>query len=185
MLDFLAKNWWVLVVRGAAAVLFGVLAFVYPIASLGALILLWGAYALVDGVFSIVGAFRRAAGEGVHWWMLLTGLVGVAAGIVAFANPALTAIALLLLIGAFAVVRGVMLIAAAIRLRKEIEHEWLLVLSGIVSLVFGVLVMTYPGAGALAIVVWIGAFAVVVGVLEIIAGVRLKAHGVRSAPRPA
>lgn len=175
MLEFLAKNWWVLVVRGVAAVLFGVATFVWPVISLAVLVLMWGAYALVDGVFAVVGSFK-AGREGFPWWLFLTGLAGIAAGVFTFVNPAITALALLTLIAAFAIVRGAMQIAAAIRLRKEIEHEWLLVAAGALAVTFGVLVMIAPGAGALAIVLWIGATIAAIGVLEIVAGVRLRGH---------
>jgi uncharacterized membrane protein HdeD (DUF308 family) len=175
VLEFLAKYWWVPVVRGVAGVLFGVITFVWPVISIAVLVLMWGAYAFVDGAFAIAGAFKGAR-EGFPWWLFLSGLAGVAAGAFTFLNPALTALALLTLIAAFAIVRGAMQIAAAIRLRKEIEHEWLLVAAGVLSLVFGVLVMLNPGAGALAIVVWIGAVVAAIGVLEIAAGIRLKGH---------
>ena len=179
VLEFLAKHWWVLVVRGVAGVLFGVVTFVWPVISIAVLVLMWGAYAFVDGAFAIAGAFKGAR-DGFPWWLFLAGLAGVAAGVFTFLNPALTALALLTLIAAFAIVRGAMQIAAAIRLRKEIEHEWLLVAAGVLSLVFGVLVMLNPGAGALAIVVWIGAVVAAIGVLEIAAGIRLKGHGTGS-----
>ena len=169
MLDFLSKNWWVLVVRGVAAVLFGVMTFVWPVITLAVLVLMWGAYALVDGVFAVIGSFKRDAGQAFPWWLFITGLAGVLAGVFTFVNPALTAAALLLLIAAFCIVRGIMQIAAAIRLRDEIDHEWLLGIAGVLSAVFGVMVMVFPGAGAVAIVFWIGALAVAVGVLEIIA----------------
>ena len=175
MLDFLARNWWVLILRGVAGVLFGVLTFVWPAISLAVLVLVWGAYALVDGAFAIVGAFKGGR-ERFPWWLFLTGVAGVAAGIFTFVSPAITAIALLTLIAAFAIVRGVLEIAAAIKLRHEIEHEWLLVAAGVISVVFGVLVMINPGAGALAIVLWIGAVVAAIGILEIIAGIRLRKH---------
>jgi uncharacterized membrane protein HdeD (DUF308 family) len=174
MLEFLSKNWWVVVIRGVAAVIFGVLTFVWPAISVAVLVLMWGAYALVDGVFSLWGAFRGPNKDGFPWWIFLTGIAGVAAGILTFVNPALTAVALLLLIAAFAIVRGIFEIVAAIRLRKEIDNEWLLVLAGVASIAFGVLVMVFPSAGALAIILWIGAFAIFIGVLEIWLGFKLK-----------
>jgi len=174
MLEFLAKNWWVLVLRGVCAVIFGVMTFVWPVISIAVLVLMWGAYALSDGILAIIGSFKGSHASGFPWWLLITGIVGVAAGILTFVNPKMTALALLTLIAAFAIVRGVMQIAAAIRLRHEIEHEWLLAIAGILLVVFGVLVAIFPGAGALAIVTWIGAIAVGIGVLEIIAGIRLK-----------
>lgn len=180
MLDFLARNWWVLILRGVAGVLFGVMTFVWPKLSLAALVLVWGAYALADGVLSIAGSFKRGR-ERFPWWLFLTGIVGVAAGVFTFLNPALTGLALLTLIAAFAIVRGIMEIAAAIKLRHEIDNEWLLVTAGVLSVIFGVLVMVNPGAGALAIALWIGAIVAAVGILEIVAGIRLRKHA-SSAP---
>jgi len=176
VLEFLSRNWWVLVVRGGAAVIFGVLAFLWPGLTLAVLVLMWGAYALVDGVVAVYGAFRRR-GEGFPWWLLLMGIAGILAGVFTFASPAITAIALLWLIAAFAIVRGVTTISAAIRLRKEVDNEWLLILSGIASLAFGALVALFPAAGALAIVLWIGAAAIVIGVLEIVLGFKVKNRG--------
>ncbi len=174
MLAFLQNNWWVLVVRGVAAIAFGVLAFAWPGLALAALVLLWGAYALVDGIFGVIATFKGPNTGGFPWWMLVTGVVGIVAGIFTFVAPGVTAIALLYLIAAFAIVRGVMEIAAAIRLRKEIDNEWLLILAGVVSVIFGVVLFLFPGAGALALILWIPAFAIVIGVLEIVLGFKLR-----------
>jgi uncharacterized membrane protein HdeD (DUF308 family) len=174
MLEFLAKNWWVLVLRGVCAVLFGVMTFIWPAISIAVLVLMWGAYAFADGIVSIIGSFRRSGGGGFPWWLFITGIAGVAAGVFTLVNPKMTGLALLLLIAAFAIVRGIMQIAAAIRLRHEIEHEWLLVIAGLMSAVFGVMVALFPVAGALAVVLWIAVIAVAIGVLEITAGIRLK-----------
>jgi len=182
MREFLAENWWMLVLRGVCAVLFGVMTFVWPVISIAVLVLMWGAYAFADGLLAIVGSFRGRRAAGFPWWLLITGIVGVAAGIVTFVNPSMTALALLMLIAAFSIVRGIMEIAAAIRLRHEIEHEWFLAIAGILSVAFGVLVAIFPGAGALAVVLWIGVIAVAIGILEIAVGIRLKGAG---APAPA
>lgn len=179
MLAFLSQNWWVLVIRGVAAVLFGVMTFVWPVVTLAVLILMWGAYALVDGVVAIAGVFRRPSGTPFPWWLFITGVAGVAAGVFTAINPKLTGLALLTLIAAFAIVRGIMQVAAAIRLRDEIDNEWLLGIAGVLLAVFGVLLMLAPGAGALALALWIGALAVTVGVLEIIVGIRLRSGAQR------
>ena len=181
MLEFLSKNWWVLVLRGVCAVLFGVMTFVWPAISIAVLVLMWGAYAFADGILSIFGSFKRGREAGFPWWLLLTGVVGVAAGVLTFINPAMTGLALLMLIAAFSIVRGVMQIAAAIRLRHEIEHEWLLAIAGVMLVVFGVLVAIFPGAGALAVVTWIGVIAVAIGVLEITVGIRVKGAAPKAA----
>jgi len=174
MLEFLAKNWWVLVLRGVCAVLFGVMTFIWPAISIAVLVLMWGAYAFADGILSVVGSFKGGRAGGFPWWLLITGIVGIAAGLVTLVNPAMTGLALLLLIAAFFIARGIMEIAAAVRLRNEIEHEWLLAIAGIMSVAFGVMVAIFPGAGALAVVLWIAVIAVAIGVLEITAGLRLK-----------
>ncbi|HXU50580.1 MAG TPA: HdeD family acid-resistance protein [Casimicrobiaceae bacterium] len=174
MLTFLSRNWWVLVLRGVAAIVFGVLTFISPMTSIAVLVLFWGAYALVDGVFAIIAAIKGPNPGGFPWWMLIMGIVAVAAGIYTFMAPAITTLVLLYMIAAFAIVRGVTEIAAAIRLRKEINNEWLLIVAGVASLVFGVLLFLFPGAGALALVLYIGAMAIVVGVIETVLGFKLR-----------
>jgi uncharacterized membrane protein HdeD (DUF308 family) len=178
MLEFLSKNWWVLVLRGACAVVFGVMTFIWPAISIAVLVLMWGAYAFADGILAIVGSFRRRDAAGFPWWLFITGVAGVAAGVFTLVNPGMTGLALLLLIAAFSILRGIMQIAAAIRLRHEIEHEWLLVVAGMMLVAFGVLVAIFPGVGALAVVLWIAVIAVAIGVLEITAGLRLKGANV-------
>ncbi|HXH83708.1 MAG TPA: HdeD family acid-resistance protein [Candidatus Tectomicrobia bacterium] len=170
----LARNWWAILLRGIAGILFGILTLVWPGATLAALVLLFGAYALVDGIFSIAAALSGRATTSPWWALVLAGLAGIAAGLVAFLLPGLTALTLVLLIGAWAIVRGVLEIVSAIRLRKEIEHEWWLALSGVVTLAFGILVMLAPGAGALAMLFWTGIYALVVGVMLVVLGLRLR-----------
>jgi uncharacterized membrane protein HdeD (DUF308 family) len=159
-----------------AGILFGIITFFAPGISLAALVLLFGAYALVDGVLAIVSAVRRRGAD--RWWLLLLeGLVGIAAGVLTFLWPAITAIALLYVIAAWALVTGAFEIAAAIRLRKAITGEWLLALSGIFSIALGVLLVLYPGPGALAVTIWIGAYAFVFGALLFALGLRLRGVG--------
>ena len=157
----LARKWWAVALRGMAAIVFGILALLMPGITLWALVLLFGSYALVDGVFSVIAALRGRDDEEPWWVLLLHGLVSIAAGIVTFVMPGLSALALVYVIAAWAVVTSVLEIAAAVRLRKRITGEWWLALSGILSVVFGVVLMIAPGAGALALVLWIGAFAIV------------------------
>jgi uncharacterized membrane protein HdeD (DUF308 family) len=175
----LADRWWMLVIRGAAAVLFGVLTFAMPQVSLLSLVLLWGAYAVIDGAFNMMAAIRGAR-AGRHWgWLLFEGIVSIGAGVVAFAWPGITALALLMVIAVWGVLTGAAAIAAAVRLRKVIQGEWLLALSGALSIAFGVLLVAVPSAGALALLWMIGAYAVVAGLLLIGVGVRLRSwrHG--------
>lgn len=173
----LARNWWVFLLRGIVAILFGVLTALMPSITLTLLVLLFGAYAIVEGGFNVIAAFRRRKGERLWWLLLLEGLVSIAAGVVAFIVPGLTALMLVLVIGAWAIITGVLEIVAAILLRKQIKGEWWLALSGALSLVFGVLVLLWPGAGALALVLWIAAYSIAFGVLLLALAFRLR--GVR------
>ena len=181
----LSRNWWVVLLRGLAGIGFGIITFMAPAISLAAVVLLWGAYAFADGVLALVTAIRRR-GESDRWWLFLVeGLVGIAAGVLTLIWPGITAIALLYLIAAWALVTGVLEIAAAIRLRKVIAHEWLLALSGIASLGFGIMLVLFPGAGALAVVLWIGAYTLVFGALLVALAFRLRSLGRPHTARPA
>ena len=179
----LASNWWVLGLRGAVAVVFGVVTLFAPGISLAALILFFGSYAIVEGAFTIIAAIRaRGYGDQPWWSLLFQGVVSVGAGVVTLAWPGLTALLLLYVIGMWAVVTGVLEIVAAFRLRKEITGEWRFVLSGILSIGFGALVMLAPGAGALAMVLWIGVYAVVFGALLIALAFRLRSAPAEERP---
>jgi len=159
------RHWWMLLLRGLFAILFAVIAFAWPRITLAVLILLFGAYVLVDGVFAIAAAVT-APKELKGWWaLLIEGLLGITAGVLTFLWPAITALVLLWLIAFWAVLTGVFEIAAALQLRKLITGEWLLIVSGILSLLFGLLIIVMPVAGALAVVWLIGTYAVVFGVL--------------------
>ncbi|MBV8678596.1 MAG: HdeD family acid-resistance protein [Planctomycetaceae bacterium] len=183
MVIVLARNWWALVLRGLFAVLFGIIALAWPGITLGALVLLYGAYALADGVFAIASVMAGRT-WGRPWWSLLVeGLVGIAVGIMTFAWPGITALVLLYLIAAWAFVTGIFEIVAAIRLREEIRGEWLLALSGILSVLFGVALVIWPGAGALALIWVIGAYAIAFGVLMIALGFRLRSWSRRESIR--
>jgi uncharacterized membrane protein HdeD (DUF308 family) len=182
--DTLVRNWWVVLLRGIAGVIFGVLTFFAPDISLVALVLLFGAYAFADGILAIVSAVRQRGSD--RWWvLLLQGIAGVAAGIVTVLWPGITALALLYVIAAWALVIGGLEIAAAIRLRKVITGEWLLALAGIASVALGLLLVLFPGPGALALVLWIGAYALVSGVLLIVLAFRLRSWGKAHSPRMA
>jgi uncharacterized membrane protein HdeD (DUF308 family) len=174
--DVLSRNWWLFLLRGLAGILFGIITLVAPGVSLAALVLLFGAYAFADGILALVTAVRHR-GEGRWGMLLLEGLVGIAAAAVTVLWPGITAIALLYLIAAWAIVTGVLELVAAVRLRREIKGEWLLALGGIASIAFGVLVALYPAAGALTVVLWIGAYALVFGMLLVVLSFRLRAWG--------
>jgi uncharacterized membrane protein HdeD (DUF308 family) len=171
----LAERWWAIALRGVAAVLFGIFTFLSPAISLFALVLLFALYALTDGVFSLASAVRRAR-QKVSWGALVFhGLASLAAGVVALIWPNITALVLLLVIAAWALVTGVAQIIAAIRLRKEIRNEWWLGIAGALSVLFGILMFLFPGAGALAVVLWIGAYALVFGAVTLAFAFRLRA----------
>src|SRR5262249_23608578 len=145
-------------------ILFGILAFGWPGLTLLTLIFLYGAYALVDGACALIGVFTgRARTAAPTWWLIIVGICGIAAGLIAFVYPGLTAIVLVLLIGAWAIVHGVFEIIGAIQLRKEIQNEWMLILAGAISVIFGVIIMAAPGAGALGLVWAIAAYSIVFG----------------------
>ncbi len=189
----LATRWWTLALRGIAAIVFGILTFISPPSTLLALVILFGAYAIVDGVLSLILAIRRPI-EGRHWGsLLIEGIAGIVSGVLTFIWPGLSALVLLYLIAAWAVITGVAEIAAAIRLRKQVQGEWLMGLIGVLSIVFGVLLFVFPGAGALAVTLWIGAYAVAFGILLLVLAFRLRAWGrqtshrmpVEHAPSPA
>jgi uncharacterized membrane protein HdeD (DUF308 family) len=174
----IAGNWWTFVLRGVFAILFGLLAFLMPGVALLSLVFLFGFYAIADGVFNLVAAFshRRAPGDGSQpWWaLLIQGILSIIAGVLAFAIPGLTALALLFLIGGWSIATGVLALVAAVRLRKQITGEWLLVLSGVLSIVFGALLFAFPRVAALAVTLWVGAYAIVFGITLIALGVRLR-----------
>jgi uncharacterized membrane protein HdeD (DUF308 family) len=176
-LETMARDWWVLLLRGLAGIIFGVLTFIWPATSLAALVLLFGAYAFADGVFALINGIRERRANDYWWVLLLHGILGIAAGVVTFLWPGITALALLYIIAAWALVIGALEIAAAIRLRKVIEGEWLLALAGLASVVLGVLLFLFPGPGALAMVIWIGAYALVAGVLLVVLAFRLRSWG--------
>jgi uncharacterized membrane protein HdeD (DUF308 family) len=173
--NFFARSWWVLALRGACGILFGALALMWPQLTLLTLVALFAAYALFGGITAIAGAIRGRKKDDDWSVMLLLGIVSTGAGILAVANPAVTALVLVLIIGANALVTGVLDIVAAIRLRRAIEGEWMLALSGLASIVFGTIVFFAPGAGALATVWLISMYAFVSGALLLVVAFRARA----------
>jgi uncharacterized membrane protein HdeD (DUF308 family) len=189
MLVVFTSSWWALVLRGVAAILFGVVAFVWPHITLTALVFLFGAYALIDGLFAIIAGIK-SHGEYNRWWVLLIeGIFSLIAGVLAFKLPAITALVLLILIAAWAIATGVFEIVAAIQMRKYVTGEWLLALAGLASVIFGIVLLINPGAGALAVVWLIGAYTIVFGVLLLVLGFKLRGlvrtvHQMSATPRP-
>ncbi len=164
MLRELANNWWALLVRGVLGILFGVVALTQPEATLSALVVAWGFYALISGIVAVVAAVSGAP-TGPRWVLALEGAIGIAAAAVTFLQPRLTAAILLFLIASWAVVGGALLVAAAFRLRKEISGEYWLGLTGLISVAFGALLFAQPNAGAMAVVWLIGVYAITFGIL--------------------
>lgn len=176
MLHALAQAWWLVLLRGIAGILFGLLAFIWPGITLLTLIFLYGAYALVDGVIALVAAFTGRVPGAPTWWLVVVGLLGIVAGVITFAWPGVTALVLIVFIGAWAIAHGVFEIIGAIKLRKEIDNEWLLILAGALSILFGLIVLIAPGAGALGLIWAIGAYAIVFGLLLVGFAMRLRRH---------
>ena len=172
--SMLQRSWWVLLVRGLAAIAFGVLTWMQPGVSTVALLVIFGAYVFVDGVLGVYAAIKGRQ-QSRHWWVILIwGLVGVLVGVMTFINPTITGLVLTIYIGVWAIITGVMQIIAALRLRKEIEGEWLLILSGLISVIFGGFVISQPLAGMMAMVWVIATYAVIFGVLMVVLAFRVK-----------
>lgn len=173
----LTRNWGWMALRGVIAILFGILTVFDPRITLYALVYLFGAYAFADGVLMFVTAIANRQGE-PHWRMLVFGgIVGIVAGVLTFAWPGITAVMLLALIAAWVILVGIAEITTAVRLRKVIQGEWMLIVAGVLAVIFGLALVTRPGLGALALVIWIGAYAIVAGVLELALSFRLRSWG--------
>ena len=180
MQGLLKQGWWALLIGGIALVVFGVLAFVWPMATLLVLALFFAASILIDGVFTVVGALR-ARDHANNWWLwLLLGILGVVAGAIGLLAPATAAAVLVLLLAAYAIATGILMIWMGVKLRKEITREWLLILAGVVSVIFGAVIVWQPLAGLLGLVWAIGVWAILVGVLKIALAFRAR-HFVREA----
>jgi uncharacterized membrane protein HdeD (DUF308 family) len=174
MLTTVCKRWWVLMARGIAAILFGICAIVWPGITLLYLVILFSAFSIIDGVAAMVLGFRGEADGTVWWTMVILGVLAIAAGIAAFAWPGVTLLVLATIIAISAIVRGAFEIFAAITLRKELEDEWILGLSGAMSVIFGALIMFRPGAGLIALTLLIGAYMLALGVFAIALSLRLR-----------
>jgi uncharacterized membrane protein HdeD (DUF308 family) len=171
MLDLLIANWWTFLLRGVAALLFGVIALIWPALGLLYLVILFGVYAFVDGLLAMTAAFAGVGGQ--RWWaLLIEGIIGIVIAVLVVALPAVSALALVYLIAFWAILTGILEIMGGIQLRDFIKNEWLFILAGILSVAFGILVIRNPVAGAVAEIWIIGAYAIVFGVVNV--GVALK-----------
>jgi uncharacterized membrane protein HdeD (DUF308 family) len=182
LIETLKRHWWVPVIRGIAAIVFGVIAFAYPGLTVAMLVLFFGAWVLVDGVFRVIGAIGHRAFDKEWGFDLIIGIVGIIIGFLTFHAPQITALALIIYIAAWALMIGATEIALAIKLRREIKGEWFLILMGLVSIVFAVMLLWNPLPGALALVWLIGSYAIVFGILGIILGFRLRSLPTFAAP---
>jgi uncharacterized membrane protein HdeD (DUF308 family) len=174
LIETLKRHWWVPVIRGIAAVVFGVIAFAYPGLTVAMLVLLFGAWVLVDGVFRIFGAIGHRTTDKEWGFDLIIGIMGVIIGLLTFHAPRITALALIIYIAAWALMIGATEIALAIKLRREIKGEWFLILMGLLSIAFAIMLLWNPLPGALALVWLIASYAIVFGILGIILGFRLR-----------
>ena len=168
------RYWWILALRGLVAIIFGILAFVLPKITLLTLVYLFGIYALMNGILALVHAFSAPKGYPRFGAMIFSGIISIAAGVIAFMWPGITTLSLVLLIAAWAIVSGISEIAMAIRLRHFIRHEWLMALAGVVSVLLGVAILLQPAAGALALLWWIGGFAIAFGILLVALAFRVR-----------
>jgi uncharacterized membrane protein HdeD (DUF308 family) len=171
MVGQLIRNWWIPVVRGVLAILFGILVFAYPNAAVTVFVYLFGAYMLVDGIVALAMAFDVDRGRG---WLILSGIAGIAAGILTFMYPGATAVALVYIAAAWAILSGISEVIAAIGWRDVLSDAWMLGLGGVLSIILGVLLFSSPSAGLIAWAWLIGIYAIVYGVLYIVTGIRLK-----------
>ncbi|HUA08519.1 MAG TPA: HdeD family acid-resistance protein [Candidatus Acidoferrales bacterium] len=176
MLHALARNWWALLIRGIAALIFGILAFAWPGVTGFALVILFGAYAFIDGIFALVSAIRAA--EAHERWVAfaIEGIIGLVIAAIVLFRPALAGLALYFTIAIWALLTGVFELVAAFQLRKLVPNEWMLILSGILSVIFGVLLVVFPMIGILTVIYLIGFYAIFFGIVMIAFSFRLRAH---------
>jgi uncharacterized membrane protein HdeD (DUF308 family) len=177
MLQLLVSHWWLFLIRGILALAFGVACLVFPIAALWVIALLFGVYAFVDGIVAVVASIRMNHAGGRWGWLLLEGILGILAGLVVFAYPGLAALTLALLLGAWAIVTGVLAIASAFSARRHVPNEWLWVLSGVVSLIFGIAIFWSPAFGLFALVWMVAFYAILAGIFLIGFSFRLRGVG--------
>jgi uncharacterized membrane protein HdeD (DUF308 family) len=161
--------------KGLCAIVFGLLTLAWPGVTVITLVLLYGAFALVDGVLALAAAIKGGV-PAPRWWLAIMGVIGIAAGLLTFGWPGITALVLLFLIAVWAITTGIMQIVGAIRLRKEIDDEWLLIAGGVLSVLFGIVLVLQPRVGLVALVSIIGAYAILYGLLEVWFAWRLHRH---------
>lgn len=174
MIDYLQRSWWVFLLRGVTAIVFGIMAFAWPALTLSVLVLLFGAYVLVDGVFGLIDTIRHRDRLIRVWASVLESVLGIVVGLLTLLWPGITALVLLMFIAAWAIVGGLLRIVIAFQIRKEITGEWFLIVGGLLSILFGGLLVALPQAGMLTLVWLIGFYAVAFGALFVLLAFRLR-----------
>jgi uncharacterized membrane protein HdeD (DUF308 family) len=174
LIETLKRHWWVPVIRGIAAIVFGIIAFTHPVMAAATLVLFFGAWVLIDGIFRIVGAIGHRASDSDWGWQLVIGILGIIIGLLTFHAPAITALALVIYVAAWALMIGASEIVLAVKMRHEIKGEWFLILMGLISIVFAIMLLWNPIAGAAALIWLIAWYAIIFGILGIIFGFRLR-----------
>jgi len=177
MLGLISKNWWVFLIRGVLAILFGLVMLARPGAGTSFLVWLFGVFAFVEGVFAVIAAFAGRKGNPNWWAVLVQGLAGILIGIVMFTNPLMTAILFVRLLGLWAIIVGLFRIVGAVRLRAEVAGEWMHVVGGIITVLLGIVVMAWPAGGVLAFAWLIGIFAILMGAFLIGVAVNMRGAG--------
>ena len=170
----LARNWWLVVLRGVLGILFGLTTFLWPGLTFLVLVLMFGVYAMIDGIVAIIAGVTGSKYSQRWWIFLVEGIIGLAAGVITILRPGLAAFVLIAVIASWAILTGILEIAAAIRLRREITNEWMMAFAGFVSIVLGVLLFFQPAAGGLVITLMIGAYALIFGIVLVVLGFRLR-----------
>ena len=172
----LARNWWAFAIRGLIAIIFGIIAIFFPATAFLSLVLVFGIFALIDGIFSIVAVFVSHAHSESWWWLVIEGAFGILIGILTLIQPAAMAFAWIFVIAAWAIVTGILEIFTAIRLRKMITGEGWMIVSGILSILFGILVAFSPASGMFAVGLVIGLYALMFGITMLMLAFRLRKH---------
>jgi uncharacterized membrane protein HdeD (DUF308 family) len=184
LLHLLARNWSFILLRGIVAILFGIMALAWPGITILVLVMLFGASAAIDGVLALIVGIK--GGTPVpRWWLIVVGLIGILAGIATMTMPGITALVLIMIIGGWAVARGIFEIIGAIQIRKEIDDEWFLILHGAISVLFGLYVLIFPGAGAIALIWAIAIYAIFIGLMMVAFSLRLRKHAKAATPAAA
>jgi uncharacterized membrane protein HdeD (DUF308 family) len=181
MVSALKQNWWVLVLRGIIAIAFGIVSFIWPGVTALALVFLLAAFAFVEGIFALIGAFGYGLPGGQRLLMVLLGLLGLAVGIFAVARPGVAAVTIVIWVAWWAIIAGIIQIVVAIEMRKEIENEWALIIGALLSIAFGILLLWRPLAGVITLAYLFGFFAIIFGIAMLSLGMRLRSLATRVA----